>query len=47
MTLECSLGLEVPSDWRFRCELRFLAFQIKKIYQHVQGFKEVQILSLR
>lgn len=47
MTLEWSLGPGVPSDWRFRCELGSLAFQIKKIYQNVQGFKEVQILSLR
>lgn len=47
MTLEWSLGLGVPSDWRFRYEPGSFAFQIKKIYQNVQGFKEVQILSLR
>ena len=47
MPLQWSLGPEVPSDWRFRYELGSLAFQIKKIYQNVQGFKEVQILSLR
>ena len=42
-----STGPGVSSGWRFRCEPGSFVFQIKKIYQNVQGFKEVQILSLR